>query len=293
MLSVRAREMKTKLIRLPRQDRESLAGEFEEEIANFLNHEPKLFDPGYKLDNGEIFKIEDFALPEHLVWAANNSEACGDIQRAEVKPQTVKAIVGVPSKNPVAEESSEISIAAFKSLNRSRVLDASRRRFEWTPDTFVKSTNPSVVVPEDLDAVYSEGSLYFRTFRTTNSFLDLTYEFTELTNDAVQGVLDEVNWLSYQDKDVPLDKVLNQTCRRLFLLIQATENFPDLELDLIKSKALGLGFPLRTSRVDDSEVIVLPSTPTEMKDHLEFLLQRFYPGIFDGRLRRSNSSEIV
>lgn len=122
----------------------------------------------------------------------------------------------------------------------------------------------------------------------------MTSEFQELTNEAVQGVLDDVGWLSYQDEDVSLEKVLNQTNRKLFSLINATEDFADLGLDLVKKKALELDFPLKTTGGEDGdEVMLLPSSSGEMKAHLEFLLQRFYPGIFDGRLRRSNSSEVV
>ncbi len=293
VLPVRRKEMKTKFIRLPRRDRQELAEEVLGEKEYFLNREPKPFDPGYKLEDDEIFEVKDFALPEHLTWAANNSEACGDIERAEVKPQSVKAIVGVSLEPLGMEASSDVGVAAFKALDRSKVLDASRRRFEWSPDTFVRRTQPSVVVPEGLDAVYENGSLFFRTFRTANGFLDLTGIFQELTNEAVVGVLHDVTWLTYQNSEVPFEKALNQTCRKLFSLMKATEGFSELELDLIKGKALEIGFPLRTNGEGDNEAILLPSNPGEMKMHLEFLLQRVYPGIFDGKLRRSNSSEVL
>ena len=103
----------------------------------------------------------------------------------------------------------------------------------------------------------------------------------------------KVPWFSYQDAEVPFEKVLNQTNRRLFSLIKATEGFSDMDLGVIKAKALELDFPLRTRGDGDDEAILLPSTSGELKNCLEFLLQRFYPGIFDGRLRRSTSSEIV
>jgi len=286
--------MKTKLIRLPRKDRESLAEEVNEERKDFLSREPKPFNPGYKLGDDEVFKLENFTLPDHLVWAAQNAESCGDLKRTEIKPQTVKAVAGISVQGANTAESSEVGVAAFKSLNRSQILDASRKVFQWTPDTFERRSDPSLIIPEGLDAVYSEGSLYFKTFRKTNGFLDLTGEFQELTNEAVQGVLDSVGWLSYQDKDVPLEKALNQTNRRLFSLINATEDFADLGLELVKTKASELNFPLRTIDGEDgAEVMLLPSSSGEMKAHLEFLLQRFYPGIFDGKLRRSNSSEVV
>lgn len=294
ILPVRRKEMRTKLIRIPREDRESLAEDVDEERKDFLSRESKPFDPGYKLEDDEVFKIENFTLPDHLVWAAQNAENCGDLQRAEIKPQTVKAVAGISLEGANTAESSEVRVATFKSLTRSQILDASRKVFQWTLDTFERRSDPSLIIPEGLDAVYSEGSLYFKTFRKTNGFLDLTGEFQELTNEAVQGVLDGVGWLSYQDEDVPLEKVLNQTNRRLFSLINATEDFAELGLDLVKNKALDLGFPFRTTSGEDGdEVMLLPSSSIEMKAHLEFLLQRFYPGIFDGRLRRSNSSEVV
>jgi len=287
------RQMKAKLFRLPDGEEENLSRDFREEIRNFLDREHKPFDPGYKREDDEVFTIRPFSLPEFLTYAAQNWHSCGDIRRGEVKPQSVKAIVGVAYENMRAGSPPTIDVAAFKALDRSKVFDASRRILEWEQDTFVRRPNPSLVVPDGLDAVYERETLFFNTFRTTNGFLDLTAEFKELTNEAVQGVLDDVEWLSYQDDEVPLEKVLNQTNRRLFSLIKATEDFSDLKLDMIKAKACEIDFPLTTGGDGDNKVILLPSTPGEMKNHLEFLLQRFYPGIFDGKLRRANSAEIV
>lgn len=161
MLPVRRKEMRTKLIRIPRKDRESLAEDVDEERRDFLSRESKHFDPGYRLGDDEVFKIENFTLSDHLIWAAKNAENLGDLQRAEIKPQTVKAVAGISLAGANAAESSEIRVAIFKALNRSQILDASRKVFQWTPDTFERRSEPSLIMPEGLDAVYSEGSLYF------------------------------------------------------------------------------------------------------------------------------------
>lgn len=293
VLPTNNRQMRAKLFRLPQHEEESLTATFNDEIETFLDREHKPFDPGYKREDDEVYVIRPFSLPEFLTYAAGNWHSSGDIRRGEVKPQSVKAIVGVAGEGMRTGTPPIVDIAAFKALDRSKVFDASRRILEWNEETFVRRTNPSLVVPDGLDAVYHDGILYFNTFRTTNAFLDLTGQFQDLTNEAVQGVLDEVPWLSYQDADVPIEKVLNQTNRRLFSLIKATEDFSDMDLGVIKAKALELGFPLRTRGDGDDEAVLLPSTSGELKNCLEFLLQRFYPGIFDGRLRRSTSSEIV
>lgn len=285
-------QMTAKLFRLPRHEEESLTSTFNDEVQTFVDREHKSFDPGYKRESGEVYTINPFSLPEFLNYAAGNWHSCGDIRRGEVKPQSVKAIVGVAGEGMRTGTPPIVEVAAFKALDRSKVFEASRRVLEWNQETFVRRTNPSLVVPDGLDAVYESGTLFFNNFRTTNAFLDITFQFQDLTNEAVQEVLDGVSWLAYQDEQVPFEKVLNQTNRRLFSLIKATEGFADLELELIKARAAELGFPLQTSGEGEDETISLPSTAGNMKNHLEFLLQRFYPGIFDGRLRRTNSSEI-
>ncbi len=287
------RQRKAKYFRLPQSEEEDLTETFNQELANFLDREPKAFDPGYKREDDEVYTVQPFNVPEFLTYAAGNWHSCGDVRRGEVKPQAVKAIVGIEGRGVGTGESPVVETAAFKVLDRSKVFDASRRVLEWNQDTFVRRNNPSVVVPEGLDAVYTDETLHFDTFRTTNSLLDLSQAFEELTNEAIESVLEEVQWLSYEDEEVPLNKVLNQTNRRLFSIINATEDFSSIDLQVIKDKALDLGFPLQTSGDGDEETIVLPSVSGEMKSCLEFLLQRFYPGIFDGRLRRANSSEII
>ena len=285
-------QMRAKLFRLPRHEEEGLSAAFNDEVQNFVDREPKSFDPGYKRERDEVYTIDPFSLPEFLTYAAGNWHSCGDIRRGEVKPQAVKAIVGVAGEGMRTGTPPIVEIAAFKALDRSKVFESSRRVLEWNQETFVRRTNPSLVVPDGVDAVYDNGTLFFNTFRTTNAFLDLTNQFQVLTNEAIEDVLGDVPWLSYQDEQVPFEKVLNQTNRRLFSLIQATEGFAELELELIKARADEIGFPLQTSGEGEDETISLPSTTGNMKNHLEFLLQRFYPGIFDGRLRRTNSSEI-
>lgn len=285
------RQRKAKYFRLPQSEEESLSQLFKEETENFLDRERRPFDPGYRRDDDEMYTVQPFVVPEFLTYAAGNWHSCGDVRRGEVKPQSVKAIVGIEGHGVGTGSPPVVETAAFKVLDRSKVFDASRRVLEWDQNTFVRRNNPSLVVPERLDAVYIDETLCFDTFRTTNSLLDLSDAFEELTNEAVEGVLEEVGWLSYENEDVPLNKALNQTNRRLFSIIKATEGFSDLDLQVVRSKASEMGFDLKMS--DDGETILLPSASGEMKSYLEFLLQRFYPGIFDGRLRRANSSEII
>lgn len=291
ILSHQGRTTRTKRILFPKRDRNKVAEDFLDDVETYLDLEPKTFDPGYKLEEEEIFRIDDFELPEHLVWTARNPEAPHDIQRSEVKPGSIKALVGVSLNPPTAEQESSVRVAAFKVLNRSRIVEPSRNMFEWSGETFVRKEEPAIIIPDGLDAVYTADALYFKTFQTTNSFLDLTDHFTELSNESITGVLEEVSWLVYESVEIPMDRVLNQTCRRLFSMINRSEGFAEMEVERIVSRAEELGFDLNLS--DDRERIVLPTNSKDMKHHLEFLLQRYYPGIFDGRLRRATSSEIV
>jgi hypothetical protein len=68
-----------------------------------------------------------------------------------------------------------------------------------------------------------------------------------------------------------LEKTLNQTTRKLFSLIQATEGFSDLDVDVIEAKALDIGFPLRTSREGTGAVILLPRACRHLADSQAWL----------------------
>ncbi len=163
-------------------------------MREYRQLDSKDFFPDYTPKRGaENLKLADFRLPAimergMLLWHSRPK-----LQPSDVRPHGMKALVAVevgntPPDTPDEREQRFISHAAFKRLDKSRIIDQSVLRIVWSRETFDRIDGPGMTVPEGLDALYEEDTLYFNSHQTASGFLDLTDAFAEASGPQIDDV---------------------------------------------------------------------------------------------------------
>ncbi len=280
---------KVKLLRLSDEAEQTLADVLEREATEFLDRDSQLYieNPIYTLDlETEVFKIEDFPLPDNLTEAIDEWFSRYDLRPEEMTPDRVKVIMGARWIECGVQ-------TAFKRLDRSKILDKESTWFWWDENTFDTATGPGFVLPEGLVAVHVNGDLFFERDSAVNAFLDLSRYFREATREEVERLL-ETGPLEWRGEK-PLQSVVSKRCKRLMYMFMSQGGFDDENIATsgIRDVAAEIGVTVSTETKDGQEVLILPESPGGVTKVFEILTHHYSPGIWDGLWRRYSSSQIV
>jgi hypothetical protein len=270
---------------------------FEKDIDQYRQLETKDFYPDYTPTRGaENFKVDDFKLPTVMERGMGLWHSRDPLLPQDIRPHGVKAIVGVETERTDPDDENErgqriVKLAAFKRLDRSRIIDQSVLRIFWDKGTFDKIDGPGMTVPEGLDALYEDGTLYFSSHRTASGFLDLTNIFNEASAPQIDEVMSQ-DILIFTGEGTIHDFV-NSTCKRAISMLHRSGRMSGLKVRDIKEQAEAYGIELQLDGSGEAERIVVPETNRSFKELLDLLNQNYFPGIFDGEHYVANSKRPI
>jgi hypothetical protein len=209
-----------------------------------------------------------------------------------VRPHGVKALVAVETDYAPAEGDNEqerrlVRQVAFKRLNKSRIIDRSVLRILWSRDTFDRIDGPGMTIPEGLDALYEEGTLYFNSYQTASGFLDLTGAFEEATEPQIDDVMNQ-GILRFAGEGTIHD-FLSPTNKRAISMLWRSGRLSRLRVQDVREQAEVYGIDLQLDESGHEERILVPETNKDFKVLLDLLNQNYFPGIFDGEHYVANS----
>ena len=267
----------------------TLANIFDHEVTEFLDRASQLYveNPVYTCDTEtEVFKVENFSLPESFTDAVDQWQSRKSLSPEEMTPDRVKVIMGIKWKENAIQ-------AAFKKLNRSKILDRGSTWFLWNESTFDTASGPGFVLPEGLCAVHVHGDLFFEKDSIVNSFLDLTSYFREATYEEVERLI-EAGPLEWQG-DKPVQSIVSKRCKRLMYMFISQGGFNNSSITIsgVRDVAAEVGIALNIETEDGQEILVLPDNLRDITHVFEILTHHYSPGIWDGLWRRYNSAQIV
>lgn len=274
-------------LRVNRNVQDELAGKFREESAEYLNDtEAVEFDPGFNPDEGELFRLPEYELPEELVRGGLRPHHFPHVEVNMVQPGNVRAIVGVD----VAD--GEIQLAVFKAVSRAQVLG----RDGWNlvffeGNTMNRLTNGGLTIPDRVDAVFRNGTLYFHSLRNASRFLDLAERFREASDEVVSEFL-EAAPVSYEDEEGVFD-LLDSWCRRRISMLAQRPIWRDIGVRQIRERARDFGVDVKIRRRRGTELLVLPETRAELKQLLRLLNDDFLLSTLTNTRYLTNSKRTV
>ncbi len=264
----------------PSLRRVSIAGTIQGEITCFLseqkeafiaNKTPVNFCSSYKLDDDEIFVIEEYPIPQYFTQAVNNPLS---VEPLIFSPQMakIKALFGKFSNS---------NSMVFQMMDSRRLL-SKKFTLIHSGDTYTRLQNEGLILQDKLSAVFENNSLYFYSYHIVKRFLDLSSYYREASNAQLDTFIGD-NIFNVENSE--LFKQNSDSILRKKIASLLGSGFMELPVKTIIDKCNRHGVNINV--VNDK--IVLPDNRKELKDLISFFSNDIYTGPMDDENYISNS----
>ncbi len=240
------------------------------------------FDGRYTPGKGEVFEIKDFKLDQAVTKAAKSPLTTTPLSLRRSPFPQIKAIIATEVNSPL-----RVIFQEFRVDQIIRQGYAFVNKFLHGKETFDLVESSGIAVGSDIDAVYDDGSLYFRSYYTANRFLDLTEYFKDATDEEIRDLL-KADTLCTENENDLLDQT-DAVMRRKFAIIKKTEILNLVTPEQIKAAAANQGMEVQIDDTGDHKRIVIPAERAEAKELLDFLCQARFIGPLTNELFIANS----
>ena len=239
------------------------------------------FDPGYKPEGHERFRIADYELPEWL-----EGESSLTVMQQERLDKNLASVSSIRGTVGMVRDEQADDLMLFQNFTPSRVIRPGGPIMLLEGDTYVSNNRPGLTLDSSLSAVYraSSGDLLFRNFRVANTFLPLSDFYEAASEQAIMEILDHDS-LAVENPEV-LAIGANQWFRKRFTLLidsGVLDRFTPQDLE---------GFSQgheAAIELDEEGKIKFPSDKAEAKRLLQFLVEERFLGPITQTLYETNS----
>lgn len=254
---------------------------FDDAAVNFLEGVTKFipFDPGYAVKDGECFEINDYKVDDELLQACKQPLTSDRITPPDVLSLQIKAIVGY-------QINGTSNSLFFQNFNGSKVVTPGKRFALFSvadTSTFEELKRPVVLLDSNINAIWIDGRLLFKSFHMAKQMLDLSNYFEAATDKQLD---DFAGHKLIECDDVGKFKADNNYwTRKKVAMILASGYIDKVTPKEMRDIASAVQFNLTMKKGK----IVIPADTNEMRDLLHFLDEDFSVGYFSKRLLLSNS----
>lgn len=256
-----------------------LSKEFFKGITEYID-----FDPGYKLNDDECFKIEEFPVPDELLVVGAAPMTADNLSESDLTGKNgpgIKAIIGYDFSAGKKE-------LMFQAFDAKRVFKPGRGIFRFDKGVFKELKSPVVSIEQKLAGVWKDGTFYFTKLGTVRRIFD--FEVYELQ--ATEEQMTEFTGHSkIKCKDAAaMTKVASRWSRGKIARILKNQVLDKSTLAHLTAaaKAVNFDLPLKGKKID------LPEGGVQLKRLLQFLDDDMYRGpVSDRQFLSSGKRELA
>jgi len=266
-------------IRVERQLQDQLQNEFETQREAFFGEAEIVgFNPRYKVDDDEIFVINNYELSNYINTAIHNINQVSNLSLdADVLIKSIFA----------AERTREGVRLYFQGFMRRQLLVGG-----WTllgrRDTYRKLEDPGLTLGSSLVAFYEEGrGLFFRSYTLVSRFLNLETYFVEAADSDIGDVLGN-DIFEVDDASIILENA-DSVMRKRFMAVKSSGILGRVTVTKIRQQASKFGIDIETR----NGKIVFPAEKKKSKELLRLLLEGYYDGPLTGTKYVTNSQRPI
>ena len=272
----------TRLLRIPLDQRlqGNLAESWHEQYTIFTGDVQEIdFDAGYKPEQHERFRIQDYELPEWL--AGQDSLSVPYLDTINDNDAILDAIQGIIA---FARDGQGVELMLFQNFSRSHVIKPGHLLL-LEKDTYTTMKKPALTLDTKLSAVYltADKKLLFHSFRTVNTFLPLADFYEEASEREIRSILKH-DRLYPEDADA-LATGANQWSRKRFAMLRDSRVLDEYTAQQIADQSMGYEVNIRLK----GDQIVFPADRAEAKRLLQFLNEELFRGAITETLYETNS----
>ncbi len=159
-------------------------------------------------------KIENFDLSDEIQEAINNPLGVEKLVANDENELNIRAIFLTLGDDGEDEK------IVFQRTQKRQLLLGGRITLFWSDDTFISTQKPGVVITDNIDAYYENGTLYFKSYYWANQIFNLNKYYRQATNDDIRSFCQN-NCFHVDDLDSLVSASNNWTRKKLLIsLIQ-------------------------------------------------------------------------
>lgn len=244
---------------------------FEEQVLqlNVADSEIIDFDPAYKLDDGELFRVSDFGVPEVIASAIQRPLECTELEAGEESFAQVRGLFFGS-----LEDEGWVGLQVF---DARRMLSRSGFTILFSGNTYRRLDEPGLTLDSHVAAVLQGGGAYFQSYHQARRILDLADSYEEATEDQVQEFLnleclhvdDEAKFLALADSWV----------RKKIALILGRGTLGQRPPAEIVDLAARFGLQIQLHGNGPGASLKLPEMKRDMKRVLRFLDEDYFESV--------------
>jgi hypothetical protein len=257
---------------------------FKQQAEEFLSDDLERipFDGSYRVDESEIFVIDDYAIAADFTTAPKHPNQFENIVLDKTDPPQIKAVLAASH-----DHGNDSALIYFQSFKKTQLLLKGFTISLHSHNTFRKMDDAGLTLDEKLAAVFQDGQLLFRSYSLVNRFLDVKEYFKEATNEEIIQVVRHPTLLAEDEKQVT--SMADSWMRKRFAALQASGILDQITARRTANKAGKYGVEIVVKKKDGKDAIVFPSDKRKAKRLLTFLNEGFYQGELTDRLYQTNS----
>lgn len=265
-----------------------LAQLFAEQQTALLGDKQSIaFTGSYNVDEGEIFTIADYPMPQAIGQAIGNPLTCPALDLNN-ETHRIKALF------------SGTWTAANKIVN-FQVFDAGKllkRGFTLigSGDNYKKLEEPGLMLQDKLTAHFHNGTLYFSSYHNTKRFLDLADYYREATDTDLDDFA-ATDLFTFED-EAAFKEQADSIIRKKIALLQKNEVLKDITVADIQTVAGNFNAELPeehhiTITVNDAGKLVIPEDKKQLKELIRFLDEDYVTAPLTRRKCLTNSKQYL
>lgn len=243
------------------------------------------FQVGYQLSNDEIWKIENFCLPD-------------EIKKAIEHPDTLEKYVPADNEGLTADGYLIKSIfmgkyvndklfVAFQKFEKSQVLKRKKYAIVFSSDTFIKSNDFSLNIGEIPDAIFNDDCFKFINYSNANKILPLQEYYRIATQKEIDEFANnDIFELESSDDFVKLTE--GQQTRSQIAKILDSKVLEKHDAQSLKNIANQFNIKINVN----NNKVTIPKERERLKELLTFLSEKIYKGPLTGKTMISNSTRL-
>jgi hypothetical protein len=235
------------------------------------------YQPGYRPEGDELFRIREHTLPAPLVDAIQHPDRCPELDGLDVEAMAVRALLGARPALPGAGVQ-----ALFQRFDARQVL-VRKRVLLLSDGVFEQPAGSGLAIATSLAAVHEDGELLFESEHAVKRFLDLADVYDEAT-DAQVGAFVRAPLFVASDW-ASLVSLFDKPMRARVAQILHDRILEQVDAKDCARVAAKYGMRLTISRGK----VVLPTAKPELRALVRILVDEYYEGELTGLQYVANS----
>lgn len=238
------------------------------------------FDGDYNPNADEILYISDFALEEMIRNAVETPAGIESFVPDEMNQDRIKAVF-------VGEVCDGKMVIAFQKFKREQYISVRGINLFFDKETFVQEKRFGISISDEIDCIYEDGKLLFKSFFMARQIFNLMEYYREATQGEVERFT-QMKELALDNAEVFIGQADSRVRKKIAAIMDSRvlEKFSAQDIQSI-GRRTGIDIAIRNKKV------VIPTDKKKMKIILGFLDEEVYKGLFSNATYITNSKRSV